>query len=53
VVGIAEGIGHVDIIQDLNNLAGLGKAHLEPLRTIRFDPAELHRAATRSYALGT
>lgn len=48
VRSIAEGNGHADMIQDLNNLAGLGKGNLEPLLKIRIAPAQLDRAANLS-----
>lgn len=52
VSGIADGNGHADMVQDLNDLAVLGKIHLEPLTAIHFDPAELDRAAHLSDVLG-
>ncbi len=52
VAGIAEGTGHADMIQDLNDLAVLGKANLAPLQAIYFDTAELDRAAHLSGVLG-
>jgi hypothetical protein len=48
---IAEGNGHADMIQGLNNLAGLGKAHLGPLLKIRIDPTLLDKADNLSDAL--
>ena len=51
VSNIAEGYGHGDMIQDLTNLAGLGRAHVEPLKTIRYDLSELDRAAQFSSQL--
>ena len=45
---IAEGYGHADMIQDLSNLAGMGKANLEPLLKIRIDPVQLDKAAIMS-----
>jgi hypothetical protein len=42
---IAEGAGHADMIQDLNDLSGLGKANPEYLAKINFDMALLDRAA--------
>jgi hypothetical protein len=48
VRSIAAGNGHADMIQDLSNLAGLGKAHLEPLLKIRIDPALLDKATSMS-----
>jgi hypothetical protein len=52
VSGIADGNGHADMIQDLNDLAVLGKANIEPLQATNFDTAELDRAAHLSDVLG-
>jgi hypothetical protein len=52
VSGIADGSGHADMIQDLNDLAVLGKANIEPLQATNFDTAELDRAAHLSDVLG-
>jgi hypothetical protein len=52
VSGIADGSGHADMIQDLNDLAVLGKANIEPLQATRFDTTELDRAAQLSDVLG-
>ena len=51
VRSIAAGYGHADMIQDLSNLAGLGRAHLEPLLKIRIEPALLDKADNMSDAL--
>lgn len=48
VRAIAEGGGHADMIQDLNNIAVLGRENPDPLTAIGFDLAQLDLAATRS-----
>jgi hypothetical protein len=45
---IADGNGHADMIQDLNDLAELGKANTELLTAIGFDAALLDTAAVMS-----
>ena len=45
---IAEDSGHADMIQDLNDLAELGKANSEQLSAIGFDTAQLDLAAATS-----
>jgi hypothetical protein len=45
VTGISEGEGHADMIQDLNDLAVLGKQHPMWLEKINFDMSLLDRAA--------
>jgi hypothetical protein len=51
VSNIAEGYGHGDMIQDLTNLAGMGRANIEPLKAIRYDLSELDRAELLSSQL--
>jgi hypothetical protein len=46
VSDIADGSGHADMIQDLNDLAVLGKANSELLTTIGFDLSLLDTAAS-------
>lgn len=46
VSNVADGSGHADMIQDLNDLAVLGKANTEPLTAIGFDLDQLDAAAT-------
>lgn len=48
VRAIADGDGNVDMIQDLNDAAVLGKENPEPLNAIKFDLAKLDTAATLS-----
>lgn len=43
---IADGAGHADMVQDLNDLSVLGKQHPGLLATIGFDPAKLDTAAS-------
>lgn len=42
---ITEGSSHADMIQDLNNIAVLGKDHPEPLKKVHFDLSLLDKAA--------
>lgn len=52
VAKITDGFGHADMIQDLNDLAVLGKANTEPLQAIKLDMAKLDRAATMANEMG-
>lgn len=45
---IAEGNTHADMIQDLSDLAALGKANVEPLKAINLDLGLLDKAETTS-----
>ncbi len=53
VNAIADGSGHADMIQDLNDLSVLGKANPEPLAKITFDMTLLDQAAQISSDLTT
>jgi hypothetical protein len=48
VSAIADGSGHADLIQDLNDIAVLGRENPDPLTTIGFDLTQLDLAATRA-----
>lgn len=48
VSAITEGTGHADMIQDLNDIAVLGRENPDPLTAISFDLAQLDVAATRA-----
>jgi hypothetical protein len=48
VSAIAEGTGHADMIQDLNDLAVLGRENPDALTAIGFDGAKLDAAATKA-----
>nr|WP_321353767.1 hypothetical protein [uncultured Draconibacterium sp.] len=45
VSAIADGGGHADMIQDLNDIAVLGRENPDPLTAIGFDLTQLQRAA--------
>jgi len=48
VSAITEGSGHADMIQDLNDIAVLGRENPDPLTAIGFDLDQLDLAATRA-----
>ena len=48
VAAIAEGNTNADMIQDLNDLAVLGRANLAPLKAVAFDTKKLDTAATQA-----
>lgn len=48
VAEIRAGNGHADMIQDLNDIALLGRQHSAPLQNIDFDLAQLQQAADTS-----
>uniref|UniRef100_UPI003216DCAB hypothetical protein n=1 Tax=uncultured Draconibacterium sp. TaxID=1573823 RepID=UPI003216DCAB len=48
VRAITDGSGHADMIQDLNDIAVLGRENPEPLTEISFDLSQLDLAATRA-----
>jgi hypothetical protein len=52
VDGVAEGDGDADMIQDLNDLAVIGRENLAPLQAVGFDSAKLDAAAILSDELG-
>lgn len=51
VAEIADGATDADLIQDLNDLAVLGKAHLDHLGAVGIDPDKLDQAAAASDSL--
>ena len=53
IAAIADGSGHADMIQDLNDLALLGKDHTDLLTAIGFDVTLLDAAASTSAELAT
>ena len=53
VRAIADGSGHADMIQDLNDLALLGKDHEELLTAISFDLTKLDLAAATAEEMAT
>ncbi len=48
VNAITDGSGHADMIQDLNDIAVLGRENPDPLTAIGFDLTQLDLAATRA-----
>lgn len=52
ISAIAEGDGHADMIQDLNDLAVLGRENQAPLEAIGFDLSKLDLAATKADEMG-
>ncbi|MGQ8336381.1 hypothetical protein ACUNWD_07500 [Sunxiuqinia sp. A32] len=48
VSAITDGSGHADMIQDLNDIAVLGRENPDPLTAIGFDLSQLDLAATRA-----
>ena len=52
VDGVAEGNTDSDMIQDLNDLAVIGRENLAPLTAVGFDAAKLEKAAILSKDLG-
>ncbi len=51
VAAIADGSGHADMLQDLNDCAVLGKEHSAPLTAISFDLTRLDTAAATAAEL--
>ena len=51
VAAITAGDGNADMIQDLNDIAVLGRENPEPLTNIAFDLTKLDLAATRAHEL--
>lgn len=51
VKAIEEGSGHADMVQDLNDLAELGKANLNLLQAINFDEEKLQTATNHASEL--
>jgi hypothetical protein len=49
---IAQGDTNSDMVQDLNDLSVLGKANLDLLTTVNFDPAKLDAAADMADRMG-
>lgn len=48
ISAITDGSGHADMIQNLNDIAVLGRENPDPLTAIGFDLAQLELAATRA-----
>jgi len=53
VDAVAEGSSDSDMIQDLNDLAVIGREHLSPLTAVGFDAAKLGQAASKSRELSS
>jgi hypothetical protein len=53
IAAIADGSGHADMIQDLNDLSLLGKDHTDLLTAVGFDVTTLDTAASLSAELAT
>jgi hypothetical protein len=53
VAEVAAGNGHADMIQDLNDLATLGRHHPAPLQKLNLDPTLLDRAAATADTIST
>jgi hypothetical protein len=53
VAEIRDGSGNADMIQDLNDLSVLGKAHIAELQSIKFDTTLLDTAANTAYEMST
>lgn len=51
VAQIAEGTGHANMIQDLNDIAILGRVHPEPLQVVGVGAEQLQQAATTADAM--
>lgn len=49
---VASGQGHADMVQDINDLAVLGRTNPEPLKLINFDFTHFERAAKMADFLG-
>jgi hypothetical protein len=52
VDSVADGSSDADMIQDLNDLAVIGRENLEPLTEVGFDPTKLDEAAALNASLG-
>ena len=52
VASVDEGASDADMIQDLNDLAVIGRENLDPLIAVGFEPAMLDEAASKSKELG-
>jgi hypothetical protein len=53
VQSIAEGTGDADMLQDLSDLAVLGRTYPEPLQKVKFDMTLLNQAETTRTALSS